>query len=67
MKETSCLFKLIYETLQEGTSELNVKELCMLAGVSRTGYYAWVKSAPVRAALEEQDKKDFRSFYSMWL
>ena len=59
MKETSCLFNLIYETIQEGTSNLNVKQLCILAGVSRTGYYAWVKSAPVRAALEEQDRNDF--------
>ena len=67
MKETSCLFKLIYETLQEGTSELNVKELCMLAGVSRTGYYAWVKSAPVRAALEEQDKKDFEKILEAFI
>ena len=67
MKETSCLFKLIYDTVQSGTSELNVKELCVLAGVSRTGYYAWVKSAPVRAALEEQDKKDFEKILEAFI
>ena len=38
---------------------LSVSEMCSTAGVSRSGYYAWVKAAPVREAQEEQDRKDF--------
>ena len=30
-----------------------------IAGVSRSGYYAWVSAAPIREALEQQDHNDF--------
>ncbi|WP_223831617.1 IS3 family transposase, partial [Bacillus swezeyi] len=35
-----------------------MSDLCSLAGVSRSGYYAWLKAAPVRRRLEKQDDTD---------
>jgi transposase InsO family protein len=34
-------------------------ELCRIAGVSRSGYYNWVKTEAIRQAKEEADRKDF--------
>jgi transposase InsO family protein len=33
--------------------------MCELAGVSRSGYYAWINAAPLREAQELQDRADF--------
>ncbi|MGD8031570.1 IS3 family transposase, partial [Pseudobacillus badius] len=33
-----------------------VSYLCELAGVSRSGYYDWLKAAPLRAQRDEQDE-----------
>ena len=33
--------------------------LCDIAGVSRSGYYRWLKAADVREAKEQQDREDF--------
>lgn len=52
-------FAIIHTTLQLDDNMLEVGMLCALAGVSRSGYYRWVKAAPVRAEREEQDKRDF--------
>ena len=38
---------------------LTVKELCALAGVSRSGYYNWIRSASSRYNRELRDKADF--------
>lgn len=38
---------------------MSVTELCSLAGVSRSGYYAWVKATSLREAKEKQDQNDF--------
>ena len=59
MNDTSCLFELIEQTHTDSHNKLSVSELCAIAGVSRSGYYAWLKAAPTRAAKEEQDRKDF--------
>lgn len=59
MNDASCMFEIIYNTLQQSDNSLSVKELCSIAGVSRSGYYAWVKAAPVREQQELQDRKDF--------
>lgn len=59
MNDSSCMFEVIEETIKSGGNRLSVKELCRTAGVSRSGYYAWVKAAPIREAAEEQDRKDF--------
>ena len=52
-------FQLIHDAINKDNNLLVLSRLCELAGVSRSGYYAWVEAAPVRAAREEQDKNDF--------
>lgn len=59
MNDSSCVFEIIHSTIQQSGNALSVKELCATAGVSRSGYYAWVKDAPLREAQEHQDRKDF--------
>ena len=39
---------------------LTISELCEIAGVSRSGYYAWLSSEQKRAAREAQDAADFQ-------
>lgn len=41
------------------TNTLEIKEMCELSGVSRSGYYNWLKSAHVRKQRELQDQADF--------
>ena len=59
MNDSSCVFEIICNTVQNADSTLSVKELCKIAGVSRSCYYAWVKAAPVRKRQEAQDRADF--------
>lgn len=59
MNSSSCAFEIIDQTLRTSDNRLSAAELCDIAGVSRSGYYAWRGAAPTRAAKEEQDRKDF--------
>lgn len=59
MHDSSYVFEVINKTVAESDNRLSIKNLCSIAGVSRSGYYAWLKAAPVREAAEEQDRKDF--------
>lgn len=60
MSEPSAVYEIIHSILQEEKEEhLSVLEMCQIAGVSRSGYYAWIKAAPKREAQEEKDRKDF--------
>lgn len=59
MNESSCLFEAIHSTLLLVHNALPVSELCSMAGVSRSGYYAWLKAAPARAKKEARDREDF--------
>ena len=59
MNSSSCVFEIIDRTLKSSGNRLSVAELCDIAGVSRSGYYAWCRAAPERARREEQDRKDF--------
>ncbi len=52
-------YEIIYATLTKEGSMLDVSGLCKLAGVSRSGYYNWIKQAEYRNKCEENDKKDF--------
>ena len=52
-------FQLIHDVISNDNNLLVISKLCELAGVSRSGYYAWVEAAPIREAKEEQDKRDF--------
>lgn len=59
MNEPSCVFETIHHTIQQSANSLSVKDLCSIAGVSRSGYYAWLKAAPAREIQEEKDRRDF--------
>ena len=54
------LFEIIYNTVQENDNDLSIELLCEIAGVSRSGYYAWVKAIPERARREQEDREDFK-------
>ena len=59
MNETSCAFEIISDTIKLSDNKLSAKELCSIAGVSRSGYYAWIKAAPAREIQEQKDREDF--------
>ena len=59
MNDSSCVFEIIFQTVQSVGNTVSVSELCLLSGVSRSGYYAWVKAAPIREKQELQDRQDF--------
>ncbi len=46
-------------TVSKETNTLTVKELCKLAGVSRAGFYYWIRSSSARDIREQRDKEDF--------
>ena len=52
-------FAAIREELADRKNILTVKELCELAGVSRSGYYNWVCSERARETREQKDRADF--------
>ena len=58
MHDSSSVFEIIQQ-VQMTSGSLSVKELCQIAGVSRSGYYAWLSAAPIRERQEEQDRQDF--------
>lgn len=59
MNDSSCVFEVINQTLLSTENYLSVSELCRIAGVSRSGYYAWKKAETARELREAQDRKDF--------
>ena len=61
MNEPSAIFEIIHSLAGSPDSHLSVSEMCSIAGVSRSGYYAWVTAAPLREAQEEQDRRDFEA------
>lgn len=52
-------FALIKKALDTDGNLLKIQDMCLLADVSRSGYYNWVKSAPTRDRKDERDAKDF--------
>lgn len=66
MNDSSAVFEIIYNTVQQSSNQLSVKALCEMAGVSRSGYYAWLKAAPTRARKEAQDRADFDQILSAY-
>ena len=52
-------YEIIHAAVQRDNNLLSIARLCGIAGVSRSGYYAWVNAAPVRAKREDADKQDF--------
>lgn len=66
MNHSSCIFQIIHHTVHQNGNSLSVKELCSIAGVSRSGYYAWIKAAPDRELQEEKDRTDFELILSVY-
>ena len=50
MEDSSFKFGVIRDTSIEKSNILTISELCEIAGVSRSGYYAWLSSEQKRAA-----------------
>ena len=59
-------FAMIRETLCESGNLLTVKELCEMAGVSRSGYYRWLHTESERRAREERDRSDFEQILAAY-
>ena len=59
MNDSSSKYQIIYDIMSAKDNVLNVKELCRVAGVSRSGYYAWLKAESKRRERDNQDQKDF--------
>lgn len=49
MEDSSFKFGIIRDTSMEKSNILTISELCEIAGVSRSGYYAWLISEQKRA------------------
>lgn len=60
MERTGFRFEAIRSTLAEKDNVLTVTELCDMAGVSRSGYYGWLKAERIRQEREERDQADFQ-------
>ena len=60
MENSSFKFSVIRDTLSEERNVLTVTELCDIAGVSRSGYYGWLRAEEARRRREEHDRSDFR-------
>ena len=52
-------YGIIYDAIRNDNNVLSISHMCEIAGVSRSGYYAWIDAAPTREKKDEQDKKDF--------
>ena len=52
-------FEAVREALADKNNVLTVKDLCELAGVSRSGYYNWIRSENARVLREAKDQEAF--------
>lgn len=52
-------YSLIQAAIQADGNLLNITWMCQIAGVSRSGFYAWQSSATVRQQRERDDEGDF--------
>lgn len=59
MVDKSKRFELIHEVMSTRGNILDLNNLCQTAGVSRSGYYKWIRSEEVRREKEENDRADF--------
>ena len=52
-------YEIIHSATQKDNNLLSISKMCEIAGVSRSGYYAWENASDVREKREDADKKDF--------
>lgn len=62
----STRFQIIREMTSRDNNLLNIKWLCEVAGVSRSGYYNWLAQEDVRRAREARDRVDFAQILSAY-
>ena len=59
MDSVGTRFEAVREALADKNNVLTVKDLCELAGVSRSGYYNWIRSEKARVLREAKDQEAF--------
>lgn len=59
MDKPSAKYEIIHNIVSQEDSLQNVRELCSIAGVSRSGYYNWLASEAKRSEKEARDQADF--------
>ena len=52
-------YEIIHSATQKDNNLLSISKMCEIAGVSRSGYYAWENASDTREKREDADKKDF--------
>lgn len=52
-------FAVIKEMTSRDNNLLNIEWLCKIAGVSRSGYYRWLKAEPIREEKAARDRADY--------
>ena len=52
-------FALIYNAIKNDDNVLSISYMCRIAGVSRSGFYAWMDAIPARQKREDRDQDDF--------
>ena len=52
-------YGLIQKAVRQDGSMLSISVLCRIAGVSRSGYYAWLDAAPLRQSRKETGSADY--------
>lgn len=50
-------YALIREAAERDGNMLNVSWMCRIAGVTRSGYYAWLDAAPARQSVRKLTKE----------
>lgn len=54
-------YEIIQAAVRKDNNLLSISRLCEIAGVSRSGYYAWENAAPEREKREEADREAFKA------
>jgi transposase InsO family protein len=57
---------LILSTIQKDDNQLNIKELCELAGIARSTYYRYIQQKDIPSQKEQQDALDFQSILTAY-
>ena len=59
MNDSSCIFEIIYNTIQQIHNIISVRPLYEMAGVSQSSYYAWFRAAPSGNLRKLQNRDGF--------
>lgn len=56
---TAGKYEIIRNSVTQDNNLLSIAKMCEIAGVSRSGYYSWIKAEPYREQCEMRDRTDF--------